>query len=128
MVEGEILIREGEADDGIAKLREAVKAEDALRYFEPPAWFLPVRHALGASLMTLGRYAEAEEVYRADLKRYPSNGWSLYGLAESLRLRGKLDDADAVAADFNTVWSKADTRITSSCMCQPGAQIAALAE
>src|SRR6185436_18699107 len=55
MLEGEILVQERKVDAGIAKLREAIKAEDALRYDEPPGWILPVRHALGATLMTAGR-------------------------------------------------------------------------
>lgn len=125
MLDGEILFREGKADEGIAKLREAVKAEDALRYFEPPAWFLPVRHALGAALMQAGRTAEAEQVYREDLKRSPNNGWSLFGLAESLRAQGKKDEAATVAADFENVWRAADTKIKSSCMCQPGIMVTA---
>ena len=74
MVEGEILVREAKVDDGLAALRRAVAAEDELKYDEPPAWMLPVRHALGANLMTHGRYREAEDVYREDLKRLPSNG------------------------------------------------------
>src|ERR1700751_950758 len=43
MLAGEILYREGKCDEGLAKLREAVKAEDALRYSEPPDWILPAR-------------------------------------------------------------------------------------
>jgi hypothetical protein len=50
---------------------------EAQRYF---------RHSLGASLMQAGRWSEVEQVYRDDLSRLPLNGWSLYGLAESLRL------------------------------------------
>jgi tetratricopeptide (TPR) repeat protein len=119
MLEGEILYAEGKADAGIAKLREAVKAEDALRYFEPPAWFLPVRHALGAALMRSGRYADAEQVYHEDLKRLPGNGWSLFGLAESLRVRGK-PEMEAAEKKFKASWSAADVQIKSSCMCQPG--------
>jgi tetratricopeptide (TPR) repeat protein len=120
MLEGEILYREGKTDAGLAKLREAVQAEDALRYFEPPAWFLPVRHALGAALMQSGKYAEAEQVYREDLRRLPGNGWSLFGLAESLRLRGKTAEAETAEADFKKIWQAADVKIKSSCMCQPG--------
>ena len=122
MLAGEILYRDGKVGEGLAQLREAVKAEDALRYIEPPAWFLPVRHALGAALMQSGRYAEATEVYREDLKRLPGNGWSQFGLAESLRLRGKKQEAEAIAAEFKTTWRAADTEIKSSCMCQPGVE------
>jgi len=118
MLEGEILVREGKTDEGLAKLRGAVKQEDALHYDEPPAWMIPARHVLGAALMKAGKAAEAEQVYRDDLKKLPNNGWSLYGLADSLRKQGKADEAAAVDARFREVWSKADIRITSSCLCQ----------
>jgi len=120
MLEGEILAREGKIDDAVAKLREAVKAEDALRYDEPPGWILPVRHSLGATLMNAQRYAEAEQVYRDDLARLPNNGWSLFGLARSLRLQKKNDpEVTKLDADYAKIWSKADLKITSSCLCQP---------
>src|SRR6185436_3512056 len=37
MVEGELLLFEGKTDEGLSKLREAVKREDDLHYDEPPA-------------------------------------------------------------------------------------------
>ena len=120
MIEGEILVREGKTDAGLAKLREAVKMEDALHYDEPPAWMIPARHSLGAALMNAGKYAEAEQVYRDDLKKLPNNGWSLYGLADSLRKQGKANEAAPVEAQFKDVWAKADIQITTSCLCQAG--------
>ena len=121
MLEGEILIAEEKIDEGIASLRAAIEQEDTLRYDEPPGWLIPVRHALGAVLMRNGRYAEAEQVYREDLKRLPDNGWSLYGLAESLRRQDKTGDETATAQKkFQQTWAKADLKITSSCLCQPG--------
>ena len=120
MVEGEILVREGNLDAGFAALREAISAEDALRYDEPPGWILPVRHALGASLMANGRYDEAEQVYRDDLKRLPDNGWSLFGLANALEMQRKHAEAAPVLAKFKQIWAKADVTIKSSCFCQPG--------
>jgi hypothetical protein len=65
-------------------------------------------------------YVEAEQVYRDDLKRQPQNGWSLFGLAKSLRVRGKTDEADKAEANFRASWRAADVQIKSSCMCQPG--------
>jgi tetratricopeptide (TPR) repeat protein len=120
MVEGEILAAEGKIDGGIEQLRAAIKNEDALKYDEPPGWLIPVRHSLGAVLMKQQRFAEAEQVYRNDLARLPDNGWSLLGLAESLRKQKK--NADEVAqteAKFKKVWAKADLTITTSCLCQP---------
>lgn len=120
MLEGEILAREGKVDDAVAQLRAAVQAEDRLRYDEPPSWLIPVRHSLGATLMTHGRYAEAEAVYRADLARLPGNGWSLFGLGESLMQQHKASEAALVRAQFSRAWVKADLSIASSCLCQPG--------
>jgi tetratricopeptide (TPR) repeat protein len=122
MVEGEILIAEGKIDSGIEQLRGAIEKEDALRYDEPPGWLIPVRHSLGALLMKQRRFAETEQVYREDLARLPENGWSLFGLAESLRKQKK--NADEVAqtqAKFEKIWGKADLIINSSCLCQPQA-------
>ena len=61
-------------------------------------------------------------LYRDDLARLPENGWSLLGLAESLRKQKK--NADEVAqtqAKFKKVWAKADLTIATSCLCQPQA-------
>jgi tetratricopeptide (TPR) repeat protein len=122
MVEGEILIAEGKIDSGIEQLRAAIQMEDALKYDEPPGWLIPVRHSLGAVLMKQQHFVEAEQVYRDDLARLPENGWSLLGLAESLRKQKK--NADEIAqtqAQFEKVWAKADLTITTSCLCQPQA-------
>ncbi|MDI1335322.1 MAG: hypothetical protein PSU94_03980 [Lacunisphaera sp.] len=120
MLDGEILVREGRLDAGLAQLRAAIAAEDQLHYDEPPGWLIPVRHSLGAVLMARGRYAEAEQVYRDDLARLPANGWSLFGLAESLRMQKKSTESGLVRAQFTKVWGKADLVISSSCLCQPG--------
>ncbi|MFN2622313.1 MAG: hypothetical protein ABR611_05655 [Chthoniobacterales bacterium] len=119
MLEGEILVAEKNLDAGIAELLTATKEQDALKYDEPPAWMIPIRHSLGAVLMKMRRFAEAEQVYREDLARLPDNGWSLFGLAESLRQQQK--DPDEVAtldAKFQKTWAKSDTKITTSCLCQ----------
>jgi tetratricopeptide (TPR) repeat protein len=121
LLDGEILLREGKTDAALAALREGVEREDRLRYAEPPAWAQPVRHALGAALMQRLRLAEAEEVYREDLARTPDNGWSLFGLAQALRLQNKNPaEAADLEARFKRVWADADVTLTSSCFCLPG--------
>ncbi len=120
MIEGEILIAEGKLDEGLEQLRGALQAEDALKYDEPPGWMIPLRHSIGANLIKAGRFAEAEEVYREDLKRSPGNGWALYGLSESLAAQKK-PEAAAAKARFEKAWAKADLKISSSCFCRPGA-------
>jgi tetratricopeptide (TPR) repeat protein len=117
-LEGEILVREGEMEAGIKALRAAVVKEDKLRYSEPPAWVVPVRQALGAFLLKHGESAEAEAVYREDLRRWPDNGWSLFGLAACLEPQGKKAEAAAIRAKFDEIWKHADVQIPSSCFCQ----------
>jgi tetratricopeptide (TPR) repeat protein len=120
MIEGEILIAERKLDPGLEELRAALTLEDVLKYDEPPSWMIPLRHTIGANLMAAGRFAEAEQIYRDDLKRLPENGWSLFGLSEALAAQQK-DGAEleATRARFNKVWAKADVKITSSCLCRP---------
>lgn len=120
LLTGEVLYREGKPDEAFAALREAVRREDALRYAEPPDWSIPVRHALGAALIRSDLYGEAERVYRDDLERNPENGWSLFGLARSLELQGKADEARRVRARFAKAWADADVKLSSSCFCQSG--------
>jgi tetratricopeptide (TPR) repeat protein len=121
LLDGEILLREGKIDAALAALQAAVEREDKLRYAEPPAWAQPVRQALGAALLQRNRLIEAEQVYREDLARTADNGWSLFGLAQCLRLQNKnADEAAALEVRFKHVWARADVTLTSSCFCQPG--------
>jgi tetratricopeptide (TPR) repeat protein len=117
VLEGEILAREGKLDDAVAALRSAAAKEDRLRYSEPPDWVVPVKHALGAWLLKAGRPAEAEAVYRADLAKWPENGWSLFGLAASLEAQGKTAEAAATRRAFDAVWKRADVTPPASCFC-----------
>lgn len=117
MLEGEILLREGKTKDGLDALKAAVAKEDKLRYSEPPDWFVPCRHALGAFLLRDKQTAAAEAVYREDLRRWPDNGWALHGLASSLEAQEKKEEAAKVKARFKQVWQRADVKISSSCFC-----------
>lgn len=111
---GEIAARSGDLASGINHFREAVKIEDTGLYFEPPKWYYPVRQSLGAALLKAGRHAEAEAVYREDLKRFPENGWSLYGLSAALKAQGKSADAAAAEQRFTKAWEGADVKLAAS--------------
>ena len=71
----------------VSLLRQAVAAEDRLAYDEPKDWRFPACHLLGAELLRAGEAAEAEQVYREDLRQNPANGWSLYGLSAVIECR-----------------------------------------
>ncbi|MEH1860672.1 MAG: hypothetical protein V7L21_22335 [Nostoc sp.] len=96
-------------ESAIQLLEKAVVAEDSLKYMEPPDWYFPTRESLGAVLLAKGDYREAEKVFRADLKKYPHNGRSLFGLQASLQALGKDEAAQVVKAELETAW-KGDVR------------------
>lgn len=120
LMNGEILVSEGRTKEAISALRLGVDAEDALRYSEPPDWIQPVRHTLGALLLREKRFSEARDVYSADLRILPRNGWSLYGMAASLNGLGQTKEAEKYRKLFAQTWRSADVQITSSCLCIPG--------
>ena len=114
ILEGELGMKRGNAEAALASLREAVTVEDDLPYAEPPLWHHPPRQILGAILLDAGRPADAEAVYREDLKRFRENGWSLFGLAKSLEAQGKSADALAAKQRFEKAWARADVQLSSS--------------
>jgi tetratricopeptide (TPR) repeat protein len=111
---GELAASRGRTNDAIRHLEEAVRMQDELPYMEPPPWYFPVRQSLGAVLLKANRAAAAEAVYREDLRRNPENGWSLHGLAESLRAQGKPVEAAAVEQRRRKAWARADVRLVAS--------------
>lgn len=111
---GEILAAEGEVGGAVEAMQEALGLEVSLNYDEPEPWPIPVRHTLGAVLLEAGRLQEAEATYREALRLHPDNGWSLHGLAATLRAQGRTDEADRVQARFEEMWVRADVWITGS--------------
>ncbi len=111
---GELAAAQGQHDEAIAQLHRGVLLEEGLVYIEPSDWYLPVRQVLGAVLLEAGRAAEAEAVYWQDLRVNPDNGWSLFGLARSLRAQGKDAQAAAVEERFRRAWARADVELSSS--------------
>ncbi|HSQ51939.1 MAG TPA: hypothetical protein VLL94_11805 [Nitrospiraceae bacterium] len=108
ILSGEIAAHRQRYDDAVRLFEEAMKVEEALPYSEPPLWPLSVRHHLGAALLLADRPSEAEAVYRADLLRYPDNGWALIGLIRSLRAQQKDDQAAETEDRFKKAWAHAD--------------------
>jgi len=106
-----LAVKKGNIDEAVLHLQDAVQTEDNLRYNEPSDWYYPVRQELGAVLQAAGRAAEAQKVWEEDLKRHPHNGWSLTGLAASLRAQKKDEEAAAVSAEAARAWEKADVPV-----------------
>jgi tetratricopeptide (TPR) repeat protein len=114
LLRGELAARARRFDQAIQVVSEAVAIEDAIPYNEPPVWHHPPRQVLGAILLEAGRAQDAEAAYRADLARFRENGWSLFGLDQSLRAQGRTDEARVVHTRFEKAWARADVTLTSS--------------
>ena len=114
MLRGELLRAQGRQADAIAALREAVAAEDALAYNEPADWPLPVRPYLGAALLEAGDAGAAAEAFRQDLKTYPENGWSLFGLAQAQQRLGQTEAARETSRRQAAAWQWADAPLAAA--------------
>jgi tetratricopeptide (TPR) repeat protein len=90
MLRGDIAQKAGRFDEALAEFERAVEIDDGLLYAEPPDWFLPPRQYLANAYLSADKYADAERVYRADLKRHRANGLALRGLEQALRVGGTI--------------------------------------
>lgn len=111
---GEIAMSSNNYDGAIGQFEQAVALQDELPYTEPPFWYYPARQSLGEAYIAAGQFDKAEATYLKDLKDYPRNGWSMFGLVQSLKGQGKTEEAASAQAKFDTIWSKADIVIDSS--------------
>jgi tetratricopeptide (TPR) repeat protein len=114
MLRSDIAEETGLHQEAITAFRRAVVIEDGLLYSEPPDWFVSPRHYLGHAWLMADKPAEAERVYREDLKRHRRNGWALRGLEESLRRQGRTEEADRVRTEFQRAWQRADIKLAAS--------------
>ncbi|MEM6744317.1 MAG: tetratricopeptide repeat protein [Pseudomonadota bacterium] len=135
MLDGELEYRKGNHEAAFAHLRRSVALDDALPYDEPWGWIQPTRHALGALLFEQGRLEEAEAVYREDLGLggglsraiiHPDNVWSLKGLVDCLKARGRAEGEEArlLAMRLDFALARADGRVAASCFCAQAAMAA----
>jgi hypothetical protein len=78
---------------------------------EPAYWPIPTRPILGAALLQSRDAAKAEATFREDLKRWPRNGYALFGLEQALRAQGKTQAAEAVHRELEEAWERADVKL-----------------
>ena len=112
ILEGELYRADGDSDKAIASFERAVDLYNKLVYDEPEVLPFAAQHWLGAALLEVKRYPDAERVYREELKKHPNNGWSLFGLKAALEGQGK-PSAD-VAKQFDDAWARSDAWIQAS--------------
>lgn len=101
----------GDHERAIKDWEKAVEIEDGLNYGEPPEWFYPVRESLGNALLQNGQPEQAEAVFRADLRQYPRNPRSLFGLLRSLEAQNKSAGLEEIRREFAAAWKNADVTL-----------------
>jgi tetratricopeptide (TPR) repeat protein len=112
ILQGEIYRGDGDLKNAIAAFEGGVAKEDAMTYDEPEPLPFSARHWLGAALLETKDFANAERLYREELKRHPHNGWSLFGLRAALAGQGK--PSSDVEKEFEASWARSDTWIRAS--------------
>jgi hypothetical protein len=110
-LDGRLAMMSGNTAAAITYLRQAVAAEDALTYDEPPGWYLPSRNALGAALLHAGDLPAAEQVFRDELAIHAESGRALFGLRAALAGQGRDREALAVRKRFDHAWRAADVAL-----------------
>lgn len=113
-LEGEMKEAQGDLDGAIAAYTSGVELEDGFGYTEPPDWPQQMRQYLGAALLEAGRPGDAERVYRVDMGLHPNNGWTLFGLWQSLQEQSNIGAAAEIYAAYEEAWQHADVELTRS--------------
>ena len=107
----ELALAEQRGDEALAQQALAVagtKDDDAR---EPPFSGAGALLALVDMQLALGRAAEADASYRADLQARPDNGWALRGLEKALRAQGKDPEAARTRERLTRAWAAADAAL-----------------
>jgi tetratricopeptide (TPR) repeat protein len=88
MLGGIIEEEKGNYSSAAEKLERAVMLEENMVYDEPKDWILPPLPYLGQVLLKNRKFADAEKVFKKDLKFNPNNCWSFKGLEMTYSARG----------------------------------------
>lgn len=107
----EIALAERRGDEALAQQALAVAATRSDNASEPPFSGAGALLALADMQLALGRAADAEASYRADLAARPDNGWALRGLARALLAQGKAAEAAQVRERLARAWTSADAAL-----------------
>ncbi len=100
----------GNADEAVAKMKEAVAIEDSIDTLsQPPYPIIPANELFGTLLMELNRPADATQRFLQTLKRTPGRPKAIYGLAQAAQASGDQAGATQRYQQFLAIWKNADT-------------------
>ena len=114
LARGQIELANMNIDASIMHFQMAVEAQDALPYREPEFWYYPTRQSLGHALLLNNDFEEAINVFNQDLKDYPRNGWSYYGLYKAYKALGNNELSNEALTKHREIWQMSDVELQSS--------------
>ena len=114
LASGSIDMYSSKYSEAITSFEEAVIIQDTLPYTEPPFWYYPTRQTLGHALLMNNSFEEAALVFEKDLKDYPRNGWSYFGLHLAQNKLNNQEKSIEALNKFKEIWGRADISINSS--------------
>jgi tetratricopeptide (TPR) repeat protein len=98
----------GNADEAVAKMKEAVAIEDSIDSLsQPPYPIIPANELFGMLLIELNRPADAMERFLQTLKRTPGRPKAIYGIARAAQARGDNTTAKQRYQEFLSIWKNA---------------------
>ena len=98
----------------INNFEKAVLLQDNLPYTEPPFWYYPTRQTLGHVFLQSKKPHEAIKTFKKDLKDYPKNGWSYFGLHKAYEEIGDSINSKKSLEMFENLWEGSDIDVSSS--------------
>ena len=99
----------GNADEAVAKMKEAVSIEDSVDSLsQPPYPIIPANELFGMLLMELNRPADAMERFLLTLKRTPGRPKAIYGIARAAQTEGDNATAKQRYQEFLAIWKNSD--------------------
>lgn len=108
---GDIAMRKGDLDAGVALLKRADEDEKEIGYSEPPQYSRPALEVLGAPYIRAGKFNEARATFVEVLARRPKSGFALYGIARAWDQEGNKTEAAQAYGNFLTAWQHADSEL-----------------
>jgi tetratricopeptide (TPR) repeat protein len=110
LLAGFINVKQNKPAVAITHFQKAMETEGNMTYNEPRDWLLSPKQYLGSAFLIAGKWSEAENVFKKDLKVNDENVWSLHGLQLSLEKQKKLQEASRAKARFAKASVKSEAR------------------
>jgi tetratricopeptide (TPR) repeat protein len=106
---GNVASHRGNYERAKTLLEQAVEAEKALGYSEPPRYSRPALESLGYAALRAGKWDDARVAFGQVLVARPKSGFGYYGVALAYEKEGNRQAAAEAYRQFLDAWKYADS-------------------